>query len=462
MKITILAFLLVFVIGSLYGQARPTTPDERPAYIIAERTLEDVNVEKRWNIKILYPMIVPETNAPAKDFNERVKKLAHEQLADFRSGFDDISEEEYSSMPKDMKFTLEVGYEITHMGPELVSIRFGRYEYTGGAHPNSWTFTVNYDLSKGRPLVLADLFRGGTRYREIISELSVKELNEKLGNFADPEWIRTGAGPETGNFENWNLTDRGLAVTFDPYTVGPYAAGGFEVTVPFEMFPDSVRAEDFYRYERVSYIDGNPPNLCRNGHFPGYDTDFGLAVVNGRKNERAYFYDDDRDCPNGKDCRRKAYIIPGDEVIVAREYGDYSCVWYEPAKGSETVGWIRTDRLEKRKLKEPQRADWLGEWEDGVSSITIRPGTGGNGFHVKGDSYWQGAVEGSIHIGELDYPGRLVGAVLESSSGDDEYDCRVRMRRIGGFLLVSDNKNCGGVNVSFDGVYRRTRATTKK
>ncbi|WP_426615040.1 hypothetical protein [Bradyrhizobium sp. McL0616] len=35
--------------------------------------------------------------------------------------------------------------------------------------------------------------------------------------------------------------------------------------------------------------------------------------------------------------------------------------------------------------------------------------------------------------------------------------CGVRMRRIGPFLLVQDNGDCGGAGVSFTGLYRRSR-----
>ena len=44
---------------------------------------------------------------------------------------------------------------------------------------------------------------------------------------------------------------------------------------------------------------------------------------------------------------------------------------------------------------------------------------------------------------------------LPYEAGDD-LDCRARMRLIGPYLLVADNGQCGGLNVSFSGAYRRT------
>jgi hypothetical protein len=37
----------------------------------------------------------------------------------------------------------------------------------------------------------------------------------------------------------------------------------------------------------------------------------------------------------------------------------------------------------------------------------------------------------------------------------DEQGCRVRMQRIGLWLLVEDNSDCGGSGVTFSGLYRR-------
>jgi hypothetical protein len=50
------------------------------------------------------------------------------------------------------------------------------------------------------------------------------------------------------------------------------------------------------------------------------------------------------------------------------------------------------------------------------------------------------------------------GNVLKIGENDtDEFACKVTMRLIDEFLVVIDNLKCGGANVSFSGVYRRTR-----
>jgi hypothetical protein len=41
--------------------------------------------------------------------------------------------------------------------------------------------------------------------------------------------------------------------------------------------------------------------------------------------------------------------------------------------------------------------------------------------------------------------------------GDDESSCVVKLHRRGPYLVVSDNGNCGGLNVSFGGIYTKAR-----
>lgn len=204
-------------------------------------------------------------------------------------------------------------------------------------------------------------------------------------------------------------------------------------------------------------IEGNPENWCRNGAFPSESNDFRLAKIKGKKGERVYFYGEENDCPNGKNCRLKSYLIPGDEVIVSRNFGKWSCSWYQPKRGAETVGWLETENLEFSELSQnPETKDWLGEWNYGrESSITIAKSKKSGFFDVKGNSFWNGGG-GNVNVGEIEESVSADGNILKIGEKDtEEYACKVTMRLLGRFLVVSDNLNCGGLNVTFSGVYQR-------
>lgn len=203
-------------------------------------------------------------------------------------------------------------------------------------------------------------------------------------------------------------------------------------------------------------VDGNPENWCRPGVFTVDAEAFSVGTAKGAKNTRIYFYNDDEsDCPGNERCRSKAYLLPGDQVLVSRSRGNFSCVWYTPVKGSATVGWVRTDSFRFIEASaNPALSAWLGEWKYGENTINFTHNKLSGWLNVTGDAYWKG-VGDNIHIGELDGRVEPENGKTEYSDGDDEYDCKATMRLVGSFLVVKDNNRCGGANVTFSGVYRR-------
>lgn len=202
---------------------------------------------------------------------------------------------------------------------------------------------------------------------------------------------------------------------------------------------------------------GDPANWCRNGAFARDSGQFGLARVKGEKGSRAHFYGEDEGCPGpAEKCRQKAYVIPGDEVVTSRTFGDWVCVWYQPARGSETVGWLAAERLEAvETVENAPLASWLGTWGFYRNSLRVSRGRRAGVLDVSGEATWQGVVPGNVHVGDISGQGTPAGNVLKL--GEDPEDCQATLRLVGPYLVVSDNKQCGGVNVTFDGVYRRKR-----
>lgn len=205
-------------------------------------------------------------------------------------------------------------------------------------------------------------------------------------------------------------------------------------------------------------LDGNPENFCRNGFFPREDVEFRIANVVGNTGEKIHFYSDEReDCPAGKNCRRKSYLVPGDEVIVSRSLGGFSCVWYQPRVGSETVSWIPTPNLKIKALPAvASPSAFLGEWSFYENSITVKESKKSGVLAVYGNAFWKGLGD-NIHIGEIEEEvSPKNGVLLIGEKDNGEYDCKATMKLIGRYLIVGDNLNCGGANVTFTGVYRRS------
>lgn len=181
----------------------------------------------------------------------------------------------------------------------------------------------------------------------------------------------------------------------------------------------------------------DPANWCREGLYTTY-APLAAATVTS---ERAVFQDDTREgCPDVSraDCAAKKYVVKGDPVVVAQVFGDFACAWYVGAKGN-TVGWLRTTDL---------APEVVGTWKYYDNAVTIASTP--TGLTVKGVALWHGLGD-NVHFGEID------GALTPTPGGYtyDDGTCTVRFQRVGAWLALSDNGNCGGANVRFDGVFRR-------
>jgi len=449
----LIAFLLISGGAIAQTQDGPITEDIKLRII--KRYYDDISDSARWEIKAVYPELRLKGDKPADGFSRVAKNAAMKYVAEFKKSMSSFTAEDRKFLPKGMNFYLEINYSIEHLDDDFVSIKFWRSEYTGGVHPNSWSFTLNYDLKNEKALALSDLFKKDSNFLEVISSNSITQTKKKQGENYDPDWVKQGAGEKIKNFGSWNITKKGLKFTFDAYQVGSYAEGAYESLVPYEKFGLETQSKVFYKVVSISYVDGNPPNWCRNGHFPRESVEFGLARVTGKKGTRAYFYNDQDSCPNGKNCRRKSYVIPGDRLIVSRKYGNKVCSWYQPKKGDETVGWILASKLDiYSPNKKPLFNKWLGNWESHGDNLNIARGKKAGTLRINGNAFWRGLGD-NIHIGEVDDKGVPKGNKLDFG-GTDKYDCRLKMQLIDDLLVVSDNMNCGGANVTFSGVYSRT------
>jgi len=204
---------------------------------------------------------------------------------------------------------------------------------------------------------------------------------------------------------------------------------------------------------------GNPENWCRGGSFAFDSDEFKIGTVKGSNAKRVYFYNDlEEDCPVNESCKDKAYVVPGDRVVVARTFKNFACTWYSPVKGLPTVGWIKLENLTlSAGSSKPLMSDWLGEWIYGENSVKLAYTKAKGPLRITGEAYWRGLGD-SIHIGELDGRAVPTGNVLKLGEDEpDKYACKAEMRLVSNFLVVRDNMQCGGANVSFSGVYRKKR-----
>ena len=204
---------------------------------------------------------------------------------------------------------------------------------------------------------------------------------------------------------------------------------------------------------------------------PGFDPRVMTVVAPGR----VHFVKGGGGCPaTGPACADRAYVLTGDEVVAMSTDGDWvNAVFTGGAPHfRSTSGWLPRAALAESGGAAGRPADWAGMWESGdQQQITIKP-LPNHRAEVVGTATWGGddpgrVARGGVNIGYFDTTIALRGAVVTfTPSWDDGHpavmdpppdvkDCVLRLRQLGSYLVADDNGACGGMNVTFTGVYRR-------
>jgi hypothetical protein len=211
---------------------------------VVEKEIREDEKKKPYWLAADYPELTGLANLNVDKFNAKVKSIVTKETQDFKKSESETTESD-TGMDPEMRSFLEVGYDITLATNDLVSLVFNITNYErGAAHPNSRSLVVNYDLKNGRMLELSELFKPGSDYLNVISRYSIADLKKQAN---DPDYpvdmIEQGAAPAAENFEAWNISRKGLAITFDPYQVASYAEGPKHVVVPNGELKSVVRAD---------------------------------------------------------------------------------------------------------------------------------------------------------------------------------------------------------------------------
>lgn len=177
-----------------------------------------------------------------------------------------------------------------------------------------------------------------------------------------------------------------------------------------------------------------------------------LAAVNGSKPAELW---------NSYAPSMKFAVPAGHPVATGKREGDWTCVSHY----GSGYGWMLTNRLQRIEPDlRPAAAAWTGTWtplgvkkqpREAVTQLVISAGKSG-ALRVEGQAYWFGAVvngERVMHEGAVEGEAQPDENRLQITDGA----CEVKLSLAGGFLNVQDNRGCGGMNVTFTGMWQKTR-----
>jgi hypothetical protein len=120
--------------------------------------------------------------------------------------------------------------------PPILSFRCDANEDGGGVHPFGTTLFVNFEISTGKTVVIADLLREGVlaqlesiaeaNFRRDYKLSSTESLSEKSYNLP---------GDHFGLNKNFGIGERELVFLFNTYEIGPGAMGTTEIIMPYQQ-----------------------------------------------------------------------------------------------------------------------------------------------------------------------------------------------------------------------------------
>jgi hypothetical protein len=189
-------------------------------------------------IKVTYPQFTG-SGIVVKTANADLLKFANERLQAYRKDLAQMKKDfEGKDIPLRYSYMLEPTISIAR--PDLISLYFIEYTYTGGAHGMTYFHGRNYGVINGKSKLLAlqDLFKPGVDAKKLAGERIYAQLQNNPNAFWVQDGTVTADSPKLT--KEFVITPAGVTFLIEQYAVSYYAAGAFFVKVPYAEFGDAL------------------------------------------------------------------------------------------------------------------------------------------------------------------------------------------------------------------------------
>ena len=172
-------------------------------------------------------------------------------------------------MNLDSPYTMETAADVLRADDSVFSVIEYWYDYAGGAHPNHGTESVSFDPVTGKQLEFQDVLKDADSAAGTIKDALYETFPDMTDEFDSLIYYSEEEGDVVGAFKTkiyndtftWSLTPEGLKIFFSPYEIASYAAGDFELLMPYDKYPELVQPayatkESFDKDKMVAYSDG--------------------------------------------------------------------------------------------------------------------------------------------------------------------------------------------------------------
>lgn len=114
------------------------------------------------------------------------------------------------------------------------------FEYTSGAHPNSWNKWMNFEKNTGKLLALKDVFMAGSE--KPMSDMLLEELITEMATRLEDSSITSLEGLQNAGIlnstnmyvpDNFLLEKEKVSFLYNKYDIAPYAVGVITLSLPY-------------------------------------------------------------------------------------------------------------------------------------------------------------------------------------------------------------------------------------
>ena len=185
--------------------------------------INTIDDEHKNKINIYFPI----TNYDLLD--KEINNIIDTYIKEFKDAINEYKIQE------NLYYTLYINYdEYTYKN--YISFVFNIEMFTGGAHPNHFITTINYDTLNNKFINIDSLI---DLNKNILNSLSKESRNilssdKKFQINYNKDMMYEGTLPDKKNFKNFVLTENGLKILFNYYQIAPYYYGETIINIKYE------------------------------------------------------------------------------------------------------------------------------------------------------------------------------------------------------------------------------------
>ena len=173
----------------------------------------------------------PTESAPIKTINSQ---------AEVTAAIDDFAKSQLRDMPEGRSWAYSLTVTPDYLGHinDVELFEINTYVFTGGAHGMPYSEYLMFDLSSKKHIQLNDLLQSGqkTRFKVLAYDAYktwVKTVDDDISSY-EKNWPFTLS-------DNVTLTDKGIDIRYQHYSIGPYAYGMPVLSIPYSKLDGVIK-----------------------------------------------------------------------------------------------------------------------------------------------------------------------------------------------------------------------------